>query len=800
MPLIRTPYQPLGFGTKRPTDCFNCHPLGYKMPMIQSDFLLAQFTQTPCNASIACDGDFTAIDAGVEVITDQTFIDLEAEQLVNGTFTGNATGWSFAGQWAYAANAITKTAGAAQPLFQTVGLAVGMYKVVFTVSGYSAGNITPVIQAPSTTTFTGAAVSSNTTSTQYFKITEFSTLFQLLPNAAFAGTIDSVSVRRIAPSWTFEIETNGGWTMNANGKPTISNSFSFLRCNGVVKPNTDYTLEIEILDGNGDFSAWVGGTNTAHVILAGGPVTFTQTITSGIGTDFLIQQSSFGADVTIDSVSLIEVTGGCWNFTTALWSVGNESLCKIPGIADVLENQASLISGTYYQIKFSVSGRTQGSMTPLLNSVSLYGAPITTNGNFVVYNTPAANSLLQFFADATFDGCISNVEIFELKTDYLFELYDDTDTLIADLSSFISYYQNYVTLKTLMSDIVTVDAETLPYGCYYIKVFDECEIQYEELVRDGEMGTPVGEFTGSYWASTIGNPATNSIQNTGGQMVITRGALDGYTDLQLTAYNIPFKYPDFTHEPTIDSGTHNYRVEFDIIQNSDPANILVGVTVASENCSGYGFTPGHYTCVLNVDIENYVPSGYDTLIKVAALFNGTTAGVVKFDNVSVKRIEPYDAAYQSEWIKYAREFECTSLIESYADNSQMGFKFYDADGDNIFKLSQRIYIRAINPTYPEDTDDYLFSEGTQSRNFGQSKKYFLILTDLLPEWVHDALRLQKILQHFFIENAGDNSMTEFFAVPGDYIPEWLKNGDSNLAAVRFEVQIKDTDVKFFRMS
>ena len=74
-----------------------------------------------------------------------------------------------------------------------------------------------------------------------------------------------------------------------------------------------------------------------------------------------------------------------------------------------------------------------------------------------------------------------------------------------------------------------------------------------------------------------------------------------------------------------------------------------------------------------------------------------------------------------------------------------------------------------------------------------------MITDALPEWTHDCLRLQRGLQYFRI---GDdvNSMEEFISVPGDYTPEWLKNGDSNVGPVRFDVQIKNEDVKFYRNS
>lgn len=803
MPLNRIPYQPLAFGIKRPTDCFNCNPLPYAMPMIPSDFLRAQFQQTPCNPSVVCDGDFTSVTVGTEVIPDGTFSELGAENIINGTFTGSATAWTLGTGWTYGANKVTKAAGNTNTLFQPIGfLPKGIYKVVFTISGYAAGTLTPRLVPPSVTpAFNGTAVSADGTYTQYIKATDDITQLDLVPNSAFIGSVDDVSVRRIAATWQFGNETDpAGWVMNTNGNPENDTAAVSLTCPGVVAPLTTYTLVIEILDGVGDFSAWVGGTNTSHDVLPGGPYTFTKTVTSGAGTDISIIQSSLTTNTIIESVSLIEVDGECWDYSDDFVAISG-GLCHTPGTVGTVENSAVISSGVYYQLKFTISGRTAGSIGGILAGLQMQVLPYDTNGTFVAYKFTTATGTLQFVTSSDFDGCISDVELFELKTDFLCKLYDTTDTLVANLESFLTYNDDFVTLNAAMSGdkgIKDLSNNPLPYGCYYVRVDDQCELQYEELVKDGDFGTAVGLYTNSVWSyNTPGGGAGSSIQTVGSQLVFTRGT-DGFSSLTQSVWNQTFGYNNLQHEPTIASGTHNYRVRFDIIANSDTTNQAVVVEIAGVFNNTKKTVGSHTFDLLNVDPTAFVPYYVDIYIKVGAYYTTSATGTITIDNLSIRRIEPYDATYISELIKYGESFECTSLIQGYADANQMGFMFY-SNGVEVFKLQQRIYVRAINPSYPEDTDDYLFSEGTQQRNFSQSKKSFLVITDALPEWTHDCLRLQRGLQYFRI---GDdvNSMEEFISVPGDYTPEWLKNGDSNVGPVRFDVQIKNEDVKFYRNS
>ena len=65
--------------------------------------------------------------------------------VLNGTFTGNADNWTLTGGWAYGANAISAVNSTAETATQSITnlLAGFSYTLVFTITAYTDGNVTP---------------------------------------------------------------------------------------------------------------------------------------------------------------------------------------------------------------------------------------------------------------------------------------------------------------------------------------------------------------------------------------------------------------------------------------------------------------------------------------------------------------------------------------------------------------------------------------------------------------------------------------------------------------------------------
>jgi hypothetical protein len=118
----------------------------------------------------------------------------------NGTFTGSATGWGLGTGWAYSANAVTKTAGVASNLSQSViGLNLDgrTCVVTFTVTRsagslkfrVNAGDPAAVIDVSTAS----AAITKSGTYTRIFRMPADASDIIFEADSTFAGTVDSVS-------------------------------------------------------------------------------------------------------------------------------------------------------------------------------------------------------------------------------------------------------------------------------------------------------------------------------------------------------------------------------------------------------------------------------------------------------------------------------------------------------------------------------------------------------------------------------------------------------------------------------
>ncbi|MFA5871982.1 MAG: hypothetical protein WC858_04690, partial [Parcubacteria group bacterium] len=160
------------------------------------------------------------------------------EKVANGTFTGDASGWSLGADWVYNSNAVDKTGGGVSNLSQTMigGTVAGeTYKITYTLSNVTAGYVIPWIGGSS-----AQYRAADGTYTEY--ITAATTaVFSFNPSSEFRGTIDNVSVVKL---------TDG--IIAVENSLTINNRFAV---NGDSVPGSRLSV-------NGTFSVYAGSTNS----------------------------------------------------------------------------------------------------------------------------------------------------------------------------------------------------------------------------------------------------------------------------------------------------------------------------------------------------------------------------------------------------------------------------------------------------------------------------------------------------------------------------------------------------------
>ena len=115
-----------------------------------------------------------------------------AEKVTNGTFTGDATGWTLGAAWAYNANTVVKNADGTTTLAQDVSaVADEIYRVEYAVSGWSVGTVTVSVGGVS-----GTARGANGTYVEYITATGTGNLIFTPTNTA-RFTVDTVSVKKV---------------------------------------------------------------------------------------------------------------------------------------------------------------------------------------------------------------------------------------------------------------------------------------------------------------------------------------------------------------------------------------------------------------------------------------------------------------------------------------------------------------------------------------------------------------------------------------------------------------------------
>ncbi|MCK4473933.1 hypothetical protein KAU40_01580 [Candidatus Parcubacteria bacterium] len=116
-----------------------------------------------------------------------------SEKVTNGDFTGNANDWTLAAGWAYSADTVVKNGDGVGTLYQDVSAVdKEIYKVVFTISAWSAGTVTVAVGGVS-----GTARGADGTYTEYITATGAGNLI-FTPTTSARFTIDDILVKKVA--------------------------------------------------------------------------------------------------------------------------------------------------------------------------------------------------------------------------------------------------------------------------------------------------------------------------------------------------------------------------------------------------------------------------------------------------------------------------------------------------------------------------------------------------------------------------------------------------------------------------
>jgi len=778
MPLLRNKFQPYFPDPDAPNN-YQCGSEQYCHPVTVGDTVWSQFYQTPCNDSEVADPEFDDYTLGSELVT-------------NGDFNVNpAATWTYDPEWTWDAgntemdclngsgailvqSALTLVAGRVYRISFDTTITNGEFVVLF---GYGDPLQT---QTPAVTT------SGSYEFDLQFNATGFETITFYTANN-FTGSVTNVSIKEINfADWDY----NDSWILSdgqachivgqtGDLKEIVANYIdagAYYKVSFNVSGRTDGSLTVKVSDvsttaviTNGTFTFWLTPTLPGTITIEA-TSTFDGCI-SGISlyklrNDYsaeLIDLNGTNYDVS-DAFSYYQdyVTLG-FSFDDYELADGCHTLnvydqCIVT--SDNLITNGDFANGFTDWVKNNVGSQYSIVADQLVLTFNPFGIGLTdyiTNGDFsggaTGWTLGAGWSIVSNKARHTAGNTATLSQTMTMPAPPLPALA-------------YNYYVGF-TISNWTTGTVTVKLGSDPTGTTYTWKGNDRFVQFYNAKQSGSVDitfTPSSTFDGDIDDIKVvptGHSAFVLLYHTG-ILTLTPGTYQ--TEWEIigsTAVGSSVKaYMNGTPSPAYQSaaGTYSYTQTYNL--NGGSYYIL----------ANFGKTDPNYIQV------NYVE------------------GSITVDNVSLTKIEPFDATYASECLQYnSNGFAKTKMLVGYCDQPSFGFEFANTG----FRLQQRAEIRSIAPTYPKATTVMKSGTGNARVAYSEVEKYWQLHTGFASETFHDAMVAIISCDHFQIGDTEDVGV-EYVAEAEDYSPNWQTDGSYSLATAVVNLRIKEKGQQFNR--
>ncbi len=786
MPLLRNKFQPY-FPDPDSPNRYQCGPEKYCWPVQGGDRVLTQFYQTPCNANLVCDPDFSDYTLGAELLT-------------NPSFTGNANGWLESGD-----TPITTTT----PIWQwVVGDRIelipassapvnGAYQYILGLNSNS--NYRIIVDFEILQGYVSSIRLATYDSLAFFTsgFYEFivptgtitSNIFEFDPYTTFEGYLDSASVKEV----TFNCwDLNNSWIVGTGSVSHILNTVgdlvdtspNYINAGGYYKASVTVS---NYVSGSVDFyvSDVLAGTISANGVYEyyvnptlNGTIKFTPTsdfvgsisnpIVYELKTDYALELIDSNGNifdvsdsinyyqdyVTVDlDLNNYELADGCYNLNMYDYCVvTSDNLAQDPSFVDgytywTRTNGAAQYDDTGDQMKFIFDPYSQGY------------TDYVTNGDFsggsTGWNLGANWSIVGGKAVHTIGSTATLYQTMTLPTPALGTNYN--------------YYVGF-NVVNWNTGTITVKLGNAANGTTYTWSGNDDFIQIYQPKQSGSV-------------DIVFTPSSNF-----------NGEIDD-VKVVLTSGHTAFPILTNVAQPLFTPGT--YQTEWEIIGSSDPSISVRTNIIGASPLTTYESTVGVQSFT-----QSYALTGGN--IQIVANFSKTdplyypqlnyVIGDITVDNINVQKIEPFEATFTSECLNYSSNpIPRTKMIIGYCDQNALGFDFENTG----FKLMHRAEIRSLNPNYPSTTEIMKSGRGNDRTVYGEVQKYWQVTTDFASETFHDTMAAILICDHLEMGDT-EGTVTEYSPLPEEYSPNWNGEGAYSLATATFQVRVKENGQKFNR--
>ena len=784
MPLYKNTYQPFFPDTNSPNprDCNG----EYCYLVALGDLVIQEWWQTPCAASLVVDPLFEDVTIGAELLT-------------NPDFTGSAASWTLGTNWVYGTDAITHTPsgpGGYDSVTQGPGLVIFpnvVYQLVVDLTTWVDGYLELTLGGAATSVY----INTQGVYTTYIYAGNVNTTIDLYKSTDFSGTVSSISLKEVTySSW----ETSSVWVLadekackTLTGTGILYNSVSDYITSGdyyvmqvTVSSYTSGSVALCIDDGTGATQ-----TNTQASISSNGTYTYYITASQD-GVIGFVPTSDFVGCLSTPTVQALrndflfyvwDYDGNSYNVSDQVQYVDNKVLLELD--ISLLEVQY----GCYY--------------IEVTDSCLVSGDDVVLNGDF---------------ADGTDDWELPfgayQYDISGGTATFIFEPLGDGANLVTngDFSSGSAGWTvgagwaigGGVATHTPGSTAALSRSITLSP----VAVSPAILVTWWQFTiasrTAGSLSVTISDKSGS--AYTINDIITNFVVPTiGGSVTISlnpSSTFDGtVTDIAVHESTRQWYAKPFITNPSnalIVAG--NYQNTYDIVSiTGTTASTIGGWTTIQYMTQGqtYDVTVGSKT----LNIADYVPG----LQKVVIGGNFITSnnvmypGRIEVDNVTSRRVEPFDATYTSECLKYAFSFPNTKVVTGWCDQDALGSTYQDAFGfvTSGFLLQMRIECRSLNPVIVTGANVAKFGNGNANVTYAQLEKVWQFWTGYMSESALTTLGAMIRCDHFTVGESSADAI-EYVAEVEDLQPQWIASGSYSLAPALINLRLKTGGMKFNR--
>lgn len=367
---------------------------------------------------------------------------------------------------------------------------------------------------------------------------------------------------------------------------------------------------------------------------------------------------------------------------------------------------------------------------------------INTIGSKVVYLNCNNGFYLNFIPNSGFDGLIKEVRAYKYNREIYLGVYSSAGAYQYHVSPTRLAYSTgtgapYVQFRGLYSSF------GLANGCYKFALVTACDLG--SYLLDGEFNPD--ESLGTNWAY--------------GNWSVSNGKLThdvGYTNFILQTFSVVLG----------DTYTLTLTVS--------------GLTAGSVNV--YFMSAGVVRDTITVDgTYTYTQSAGTGIVKFVPTsdFNGA------IDNIYVRQaVSNFEPTEFSEPFYMQTNPTCTKLLSWQNDENGLGLPWGEFASTGTLNIRAEAQLR--NPRYPAESERYMDSAGIRNLIYAKSEKEWELVINDMPEYMHDALRIGILHDHFYIDNV------EYIVSEGDYEPEWSNYPTMNLAKVRLKVKKKEENL------